>query len=360
MSGHEIPQGDHDPSASVVTPEREALLKNVEEYINHRMAGIEELAVRIGGPEASVENVFPKPPKVRAEAPTPAWASDPDIVAEVREKTREYGYGSKTDVTSGLPKVIVRHEAGKVTKMEAEGRVSEKEDAVGYLWEGSNRALGDDEYAHIERIVRRPRQDAEGSVSAAEAEGTINGMMEDIRRTVVTEYDGAVWLAQRSCTEVYSEPVVLPFGYEIAKGNRTLQEPTQQLIEVGRKDGEPVWVLRIDPAEDREARLRGDKKLRFVAESVGSMRPDAPIVEVTSNHYPSREVSVIAAGLKDGRRFGLAMYGLDTWFEVTGVRKEDASLNQVPGDLRVTYDESIALKAEIEGELSGKGKNFDQ
>ena len=89
--------------------------------------------------------------------------------------------------------------------------------------------------------------------------------------------------------------------------------------------------------------------MRFVSDVLTANGDnDSPIGLITSNAYASRIPEAMRAGLKNGREFGVAMYGRETLAKVQDApMKPDTDLNQLPGELRVMHDNLQKLLSEV-------------
>jgi hypothetical protein len=137
-----------------------------------------------------------------------------------------------------------------------------------------------------------------------------------------------------------------------------VNEATGQLVHVGETSrGQAVQILRVDREIYEE---RGESKYRFqpdsaalmgfVADAMEAQDQEGGVALVTGNTYASRQYDAIRAGVSRGREFGVAMYGRATIAAVRGIDMlPDSPLNQLPDDLRSTYEKLRLLQAELEG-----------
>jgi hypothetical protein len=316
------------------------LKRAIAERVTEQLAWLDQAAKVVGGPDATVPDVFDLPPEVRDDAPMPDWT--PEQVDTVREIGRRMGYGAHEDVSSGLRGSVCIAEGGKVWKMMAEAEaINGQEDARTLVFAGSPfRPLGDDEHKFLAEVLGTPKPEG------------------------ATEYDAAVWLA-RSHTDprVQTDPVTIHFGYGVEPGNPFVAEATGQLIHFGQTSKhQSVQVLRVDrePYEEdgrQKYRYQPDtmRLMTFMAQVLNAQgdtglephRPKLPVVLETSNTYASRVVGAIRAGLAVDRQFGVGMYGRNTIHELGAPLPKETSLNQLPGDFRVMHDELQQLRTEV-------------
>lgn len=309
-------------------------LKNsIREKVAEQLDRIINLAEYISGKDPWVENVFTSPPEVRADAPEPTWSDDQ--IAKAREVAHSFGYGAEANVASGLNGGVRIVEGGLAWKIAAEAVAAEEDgDPSRIIFAGSPyRILREDEIAFIQKRYE---------VSLA---------------STATEYDSARLAAKSQASTLYDEETALPFGYEIAASNPTTQVTTGQLSGIGTTEkGQEVQLLRVDREvyeEDDIPKYRhqpaSEALMRFVADVLAAEgKHDDPVGLITSSTYASRLPNAIRVGLNNGRQFGVAMYGRATLAEVKDESiAPDSPLNQLPGDLRVMYDNLRKLEAEI-------------
>lgn len=315
-------------SESAVTgPESE---NQIREIVKRHLIEITGLAREIGGPDAVVEKVFDLPPDTRRLAPEPKWTDEQ--IAKAREVEHKLGYGAEHNVTSGLVGGVRMPEGGLAWKIaaEVEALADEDPDAAIVMTGSPYRILGDD--------AELGKQEIKFMAERYGAEFTLEN----------TEYDLAEWFARRRVQE--PDERIVNFGYDLSQGNPSKSEPTGQLVQLGETAaGKPVYLLRVDQEDYKNE--EGEDKYRFkpdparrmelVAEALEIDSPGyhEPVGFMTSNAYASRQFEAIRAGVKSGRQFGVAMYGRATLAAVKGTEiLPDVELNQVPGDLRISYD----------------------
>jgi hypothetical protein len=308
----------------------------IAERVIERLGWLAEAATAVGGEGATVESVFERPPEVRADAPEPDWS--PEQVEKVREVAHRLGYGTEQTVPSGLTGGVRIAEGGLAWKIAAEAAALEAENNHStIIFAGSpNRTLREDEQVFLHNIFN-----------------------EELDREA-TEYDLAYFFARRQATKsVNKPPIALSFGYELTEGFPTIQgEETWQLIHVGEtKEGQSVQLLRVDQIDNTELGTEAKKPtpdsarlIGFIADVLSMQGNDeSPIGLVTSNAYASRQIDAVRASLSHNRQVGVVMYGRATMAEVMLLEmKPDTPLNQLPGDLRVTYDKLIQLQQELQ------------
>lgn len=307
----------------------------VAEKATEQLGWLNEAAQVVGGPEAKPADVFDLPPEVRNDAPMPDLS--PEQEEAIREVAQRFGYGAKENVPSGLTGAVCVAEGGKIWKMMAEAEAMKGEDNPRrYVFAGSPyRQLGADEHKFMKEVVG-----------------------EELPENA-TEYDAAYWLALRQTDKkVPIDPVVLHFGYEVSEGNPPVYEATGQLIHVGQTEqAVPVEVLRIDREvyeEDGKSKYRfqpaPDRVMGFMSEVLaaqGDREAKVPVAYMTSNTYASRVVDAIRAGIREGRQFGVSMYGRNTILGLGAPAPKETPLNQLPGDLRITHDNLQQLLREV-------------
>lgn len=297
-----------------------------------RIGYISELVAHIGGEAATIDEVFPLPPEVRADAAAPEWDSETE--QKVRNVAHEFGYGAEQNVGSGLEGGARIVEGGLAWKIAAEATMLASERAENIVFAGSaHRKLREDEITFVKLYY--------GIDLSADA----------------TEYDVAKLAATRQINGLVQEQT-LPFGYEVAEGNPIIQEATGQLINLGSSsEGTGINVLRID-RDNYE--VDGQPKYRYQPSSEVIMRlisdistavgdQTSPVALITSNTYASRVPDAWRAGAGRNRQFGVAMYGRATLAEVKGEpMSADSPLNQLPGDLRIMHDNLQKLLNELQ------------
>jgi hypothetical protein len=301
----------------------------IAERVGEQLGWLNQAAEIIGGPDARVEDVFDRPPEERRTAPTPDWT--PEQAANVREIAHRLGYGAEHNVSSGLPGGILIAEGGLAWKIAAEAAAFEDETGPRtLLFAGSpHRVLREDEHEFLSQRL--------GVTLSGDA----------------TEYDLAGLFAERQADKTSGQREILHFGYETTEGNPTVHRSTGQLVYVGETSkSQSVQLLkvegRVDP-EDGSKIIHKPKPvglMRFMADvSALQGNKQESIGLVTSSTYASRVVDAVRAGISHGgRQFGVAMYGRQTLADIKGVPLQpDSPLNQLPGDLRETYDKLQAL-----------------
>lgn len=306
----------------------------IAERIIEQLSWLNQAAEIVGGSGATVEKTFDVPPQVRQEAPAPKWSEEQ--IASIREIAHRFGYGAEHDVPSGVYGGARITEGGLAWKIASEVEALKREEGLETIvFAGSPyRSIKDEERAFIaERYEVELPEDA-------------------------TEYDLAHFFAQRQSSRLADQPVAVAFGYKIAQGNSTVNENTGQLVHVGETSaGQVVQLLRVDREVYEE---EGKPKYRFQPDSAALMGFIADVMEaqgqvggvalITSNTYASRQHDAIRTGLTRGREFGVAMYGRATIAAVRGIDMlPDSPLNQLPGDLRVTYEKLQQLQLELLG-----------
>lgn len=346
-----------------------ALLASIGERVNAELALLEETAEVVGGEGATVEDVFPLPPKERRDAPTPDWADDEEKVAKVREAGHSFGYGAEQDTPSGLQggRRVLR--GGLYWKIAAEeAALAGEPDVADVTFSGSpNRKLNDAERDAI-------RADISELSASLDAMGSTADPIERSRKSIhrdrleqllspdVTEYDMVTVFALRRANADVNDAVVLPFGYEIESGNKILitDEPTGQYVHIGdTEEGQSVRVFRVDqkmyPGTEPDKQVRSQPDTASLLEFASHVADDefAPtdaIAVVDSNTYAASVIEAVRASLRDGQhQFGVVMYGRDTLARVKRADLQpDMPLNQIPGEFRARYISLASLKAELE------------
>jgi len=298
----------------------------IAERVSEQLTWLNQAAEIVGGPGAKPDEVFDQPPQERRTARTPNWT--PEQEAGVREIAHRFGYGAEHNVPSGLPGGVLIAEGGLAWKIAAEAAAFEDEAGPReLLFAGSpHRVLHEDEHEFLDKRL---------GLTLPE---------------YATEYDLAHLFARRQAGEPGGQEQVLNFGYELTEGNPTVQQPTGQLVFIGETSkGQSVQLLKVEGAvapEDESkppAYRPGPGELMRIMADVTALqgRKQEPIGLATSNSYASRLVDTISAGIKHGgRQFGVAMYGRRTLAEIKGTPIQPATpeLNQLPGELRETYD----------------------
>jgi hypothetical protein len=315
-----------------INPNQDPLRAAIAERVAEQLGWLNDAAEIIGGQGAEVTGVFTQAPEVRKDAPEPNWTEDQ--TAQVREIAHRFGYGAEQNVLSGVRGGIRVAEGGLAWKIAAELAVIDQEEGLeSIVFAGSPyRKAKPEELAFIKDKYEVELQD-----------GT-------------TEYDIAHFFAQTKSSRLADKPVVMPFGYEVSEGNPTLAMGTGQLVHVGETDsGQAIQLLRVDREiyqedDNQKYRYQPDSAalMGFVADVMEATGQEGGVALVTSNTYASRQHDAVRAGLKRGREFGVAMYGRKTLAEVKGVEMQpDSPLNQLPGDLRSTYEKLQLLQAEL-------------
>jgi hypothetical protein len=170
-----------------------------------------------------------------------------------------------------------------------------------------------------------------------------------VNRQLVEAFDGF---------EDYPEgDTELGLGYDIDNNNQLTGISTGQFLRLGKINGAPVILMRID----RENYMDGDQvKYRKQPDSAAVMQivdaalkagddtAELQIGFVTSSTYePSRAVDQIRAWAKTGREVELVTYGTERLAEVKGVPSQPGPINQLPGELRKADDSLQKLRQEI-------------
>lgn len=337
---------------------RPLLTAEIAEFAKERMGWIETAALQIGGENATVETVFELPPEVRDEALVPDWNEEQEATA--RELGQKLGYAAEHDVVSELEGIDFL-EGGKVWKI-----IAEVEAAGGrtLVVSGSpHRLIGEDEKDFLVKRFASRLHEGRGPEQKEEMSSEYRQSLEG-----KTEYDSAADIAaELVASGLFVENVTTPnpdrktlsYGYALSKGNPTVTEPTGQFIDEGiDRRGRKIILMRIDQ-EDYFDEEEQKPKYRFQPDALRRMgiiaditsqqiHTETPIIFVTSNAYPSRQVDTIRAGLVNGRKYGVTMYGRET---LARVKDEPmlpgARLNQLPGDIRIMYENLQKLHAEV-------------
>jgi hypothetical protein len=277
---------------------------------------------------------------VRKDAPDPEWT--PEQTEKAREIAHRFGYGAANNVPSGITGGVRIVEGGLAWKIASEAEALKDEDSSRtILFAGSpDRDLEQDELTFLKDVFNV----ALGAKSA-------------------TEYGVAKMFAHKLGDRHSEGEKVLNYGYEVTPGNPFLQAPTGQLLHTGMtENAQLVGVLRVDRENFEESpgvwkfRNRPDPEglMRFVSRVLDAEgMPDTPVGLMTSNAYASRVVSAVSAGLDSGREVGVGMYGRTTMAKVRGTPlQEDSPLNQLPGDLRIAYDNLVKLQQKLTQPIS--------
>jgi hypothetical protein len=339
---------DQDPQARV----KAAIAERVQEQMNW----IETSAQAIGGENASVEDIFELPPDVRDEAPTPAWNPEQEAIA--RELGEKLGYAAEQNVPSGTRGGVALLEGGKAWKIMAEAEALKDEvDLKSIVVSGSPyRQIGTEEKQFMLKKLKDKVEARFSEIAAGSVE--VERVMDWYARQVdsYSEYDVAMIVAE-SLTQ-RPDVTILPLAYGLSEENPLQYYETGQFMKVGITEREQdVILMRVD----REIYTddTGQSKYRHQPDPVRRMGLIADILEaeddkdtsvifVTSNAYASRAIDAIRAGLKYNREFAAAMYGRATLAEVKSEEMlPGARLNQLPGDIRVTYENLKKLYAEV-------------
>lgn len=332
---------DQDPQQEV----RAAIAERVAE----RLQWLNEAAELIGGPGATVEEVFERPVvegnTARDDAPMPDWT--PEQTEKMLAIGRRFGYGAQETVMSGIPGGVRIREGGKVWKMMAEDVAFDEEEATfgdeemphTKVYCGNiHRPLGTDELTFL-----REKQGIELPEGAA-------------------EYDFAMVLAKQKAEIIYERPLVLPYGYALTPGNRLRTRPTGQVVQVGESArGQAHIVMQasgeqyFDETEQRlKERNRPDtaRVMSWWAEVLTAQgKLNDPIVEGTSNTYTSRvpDTERASLNLDPPRQLGVVMYGRKAIGALGAPVPKEMPLNHLPGDLRLMYDKLLQLEAALQG-----------
>lgn len=310
-------------------PSHDELLVEVQE----KLGWLESAAQEIGGPNATPESVFtPLNSDNRSQAPDPNWNQRQQAVA--RELAQHLGYGSEYNVISGLQGGVRLLEAGKIWKVLAETDVLDQENNVSMLvFAGSPYVpLGADERDFIER---RGHDHIVGATN---------------------QYEATLAVA-RQLVETPDEQVA-SYGYELSESNAVKFEPTGQFMRLGKaENGQDVVMIRVDREEftddgnqDRYRYQPSQQRLMTMLSEIlrHAGDTDSPIGLITSNAYASRQFDTIRAGLTDGRRYGVAMYGRETLAHMKGEPVAPATpLNQLPGELWLAYNKLRLLESDL-------------
>ncbi|HSX45694.1 MAG TPA: hypothetical protein VLG27_01665 [Candidatus Saccharimonadia bacterium] len=339
--------GNQDPQIRVRTA--------IAERAQLQMQWIEATARGIGGEKATIEEVFPLPPDVRDEAPDPDWNEEQEATA--RALGERLGYAAEQNVPSGTVGGVALVEGGKDWKIRAEVEALVDEDVWAVVISGSpHRKIGNDEKEF--RIAEcKQRLDKDPDITTEKKQELLDLFTQ--AQDDVTEYDLAVENALDLVRDGSGSPTVLPYGYSLAEGNPLVYEKTGQFVLYGKDEkGRDVIVMRVDREdyEDEESskwkyRHQPDpmRRMGIIADILAANdETDTPVVFMTSNAYAERQVDAVRAGLKYGRQFAAAMYGRATLAFVKGEEMlPDARLNQLPGAIRIMYENNKKLLAEL-------------
>lgn len=296
------------------------------EQANERITIIEEAARDVGGPDATVEDVFDRPMKqggARMDPEAPDWTAEQE--AAVRRATHALGYGAEKNVPSGLKGAFSLVEAGLPWKQDFEETLIEEEEpsAIAYFgspWEALNEK-------HLEHVAK------------------MHGV--ELRKGA-TQYDVALMLADLRVVKRSIE--VMPVGYALAENNPIIYTPTGQVQLRGMgAEGQPVYLGRTDreQLDDGKYRYQPDTAtILGVQAALLKAQGDesTPIVALTTQLYLSRMYDTIRAGLLHDRVFGIAFSGRETRAKILDEPlADDLPLEQIPGELAVAYDKNVAL-----------------
>lgn len=317
-----------------------ALWHETADYLVLREQLLRE-AVAAVYPERSGEDameVFPAPTQPRDAAPDPKL--DARQVAELRRGAGRFGIGGELDVQSGADIQLL--EGGKPWKVLAERKIA----AGRRVYAGSDhRLIGDDEVGFMREQIRIAR----GLEHVEEVP------LEDVAKT---EYGMVRQLAELEAGFTpLEQDEVLPFGYDIHNKFALVREPTGQLVRIGiDAEGKDVFILRVDQEnyEDRgqqKYRNRPDATdlMRFLSRMLDEQGDTTSSVGFnTSSTYASRVVSMMRAGLQNGRRFLVGMYGRQTLADAKGdSATSPTALNQIPGEVYVVAEQLKLLREEL-------------
>ena len=323
----------------------------IAEQAREQIDQIEQTAIKIGGEDAELDDVFPHPPDDRDTAPDPGW--DERQEAEGRALGEALGYAAEKNVPSGVRRAVLKLEGGKVWKMESEAEaIADEEDVEAVVVSGSPyRLIGEDEKAHkvaqFEEQLPKDMSDKERDEEVAEYAMMLEG-------EEFTEYDEAIEIAQGMVESLVGD--TLPYGYEVSEGNPLVHEATGQFVRWGKNsDGKDVVTMRVDQGVDEETgkpknRPNPMRRMGIISDILTAQGDTTtPVVFMTSNAYASRKVDALRAGLGNDRQYGVAMYGRETLARVKGEPiQPGARLNQLPGDIRQTHDKLRQLLTEIQ------------
>ncbi len=298
------------------------------------IAWLNEAAVVVSGKGATVTDTFALPPGTRDDAPMPNWTEGQ--ITNVRSIGQRMGYGARETVPSSVRGGVRFIEGGKIWKILAETKaLAEEQDFNTIIFGGSpNRPLPEDERTFLDKHLE----------------------LEEVTPEGTTEYDGALLIAKFAVAKTLHEEV-LHFGYEISEGNLLIRRSTGQLVQIGQTSlAQNVQLLRIDREDYKND--AGEDKYRYQPDTTRVMTLVSEILSaqgikkdsvalITSNTYASRVVAAWRAGLSHSRQFDVAMYGRDVLTNMGAPVPDDWPLNQIPGDLRVRYEELIQLKDEL-------------
>jgi len=315
-------------------PENENTPANVERYIVEQQSWIAEAAKIVGGPEATPESVFLKPPEVRSDSLALDLTEEQE--QSLREVAGRFGLGGERDVLSLADLDVI--EGGKPWKVAAEAAISNPTAAK--IFAGSPfREIGQEETAFM--------QESYGL--------TVDGAM--------TEYDMVKHIASQSEGFVpLEEEEVLPFGYDIDNGFELVEEQTKQLVKLGavqHEDGSEtdVIVLRVDrrnldivDGRQQYSNQPDSAAIMGIVSDVLSAHGDdeSSVGMVTSSTYPSRAIDAVRAGLSKGREFRTGMYGRGTLADIKGEPvAAPTDINQIPGELYVLNEKLAQLSEEF-------------
>jgi hypothetical protein len=402
---------DREPGMNAVPPVVSPELRHeVAGQVAERMGWIEDAARAIGGEAARVEGVFALPPEVRKNAPEPAWDAQQVAAGRELGHRLGYGAeqnvptglrGGRRISEGGLywkigaQDDLIDEEIRAAQRALADYQAAENGDDAAaaeppaqvteVVYAGTpNRPIGDNERSammfDIEwltgDIARIPPNSPENRADRQLLELHRSRLQRLLRRGT-TEYDMAQVFAQRratyalrdrlvaaykdndlggAATEAELSETVLPFGYRVLSESRLepRDEATGQLMQIGAEGG--VRLLRVD-RDSTLISMPGSNYsqpdaaafMGFVAHvaDVEGAHQD-PVGFMTSNTYASRVADAIRAGLVTGHPHGVGMYGRMTLAETKHTEVQpDTPLNQLPGDIRSTYDKLRLLDIEL-------------
>lgn len=324
---------------------------DIAERSQREIGLINDFIVEIGGEDADIDDVLPKPPQVRDEAPDPSW--DNLQIESARKLAAQLGFGAEFNKHTGLEKHVGIIEGGKVWKMLAEESSLDEEGPRDIIYAGTIFYIpaDDERKVLIDQGVMTEEE-------MAELDANSSADVQEGEEKRFTQYDFAVWLAERRVKRLSGEeagkPEVMPFGYEVAEDNPTVYEPTGQFSRIGLGEDWSVSVLRVDRElyfdEDAgKMKFRYQPKphnlVMFTADVLTASGSDQGVAYATSNAYADRQIDTLIAGVKNGRRLEVNIYGRKTLADVKNAEMEPAGprLNQLPGALRDYHDKSEKL-----------------
>jgi hypothetical protein len=330
----------------------EALRQSTEAYVTERLGWITDaVEVLTGDRSTPVEEALSRPMEKVTDAreDSPAVVGLPEIDEQkLRDGVSRFGMGKVEDVMADLPegyvdikegglvwKMLAEQMAGKntVVSEEESDTQNEEDDAGSYVYPG---------------FPGRPTTEAERIFQINKL-----GIEED--KTTSNEYESARLIAELHPDHIpFSEPLVLPFGYDIHNKHSLIEEPTGQIVQIGTQNNKPVLWVRVDhqPQEDDPSKfVQGTKPdtadiVGIISDVLTACGDDTTAIAITtSNTYPSRVIDSISTGLTKGRQVGASMYGRKTLADAKKEEiQEPTALNQIPPELRVIHDKLLQLR----------------